>query len=56
MAAGRLDNIWHSVCKSFPPCFNAVYLKGFAVIYIDLQEADILSLISGTVSRNCGLK
>lgn len=39
----------------FPPCFNSVYLMGLAVIYLDLQEADILSLISGTVSHNCGL-
>ncbi len=50
MAAGHLNNIWNFVCKSFQPCFNSVYLKGFAVIYLDLQEADILSLIPGTVS------
>lgn len=50
MAAGRLDNIWCFVCKSFPSCFNAVYLKGLTVIYLGLHEADVLSLFSSTLS------
>lgn len=38
MAAGSLDNIWCFVCKSFPSCFKAVYLKGLLSLILTFMR------------------